>query len=125
MVANINWSLKIALSLSLMILSYWLVLLLFLSGDIHPNPCPSTPSSPGSSTSSNQSIVPNMSSLCQNLSIVHYNVQSIFSKLEVLHTELIDFDILTFSETWHYNTSSVDRDMIIKHVVSKMLEPQM
>ena len=47
MVANINWSLKIALSLSLIILSFWLVLLLFLSGDIHPNPGPSTPSSPG------------------------------------------------------------------------------
>ena len=98
MVANINWSLKIALSLSLITLSYWLVLLLFLSGDIHPYPGPSTPSSPGSSTSSNQSIVPTMSSLCQNLSIVHYNVQRILSKLEVLHTELIDFDILTSSE---------------------------
>ena len=112
MVANINWSLKIALSLSLIILSYWLVLLLFLSGDIHPNPGPSTSSSPGSSTSSNQSIVPNLSSLCQNLSIVHYNVQSIFSKLEVLHTELIDFDILTFSETWLNESIETDDLML-------------
>ena len=112
MVANINWSLKIALSLSLIILSYWLVLLLFLSGDISPNPGPSTPSSPGSSTSSNQSIVPYMSSLCQNLSIVHYNVQSIFSKLDVLHTEVIDFDIMTFSETWLNDSIETDDLML-------------
>ena len=44
--------------------------------------------------------LPDPISLCQNLSIVHYNVQSIFPKLDVLHTELIDFDILTFTETW-------------------------
>ncbi|MES9994334.1 MAG: reverse transcriptase family protein [Candidatus Thiodiazotropha sp.] len=35
-----------------------------------------------------------------NLSFVHYNVQSIFSKLDTLHTELFDFDILAFTETW-------------------------
>ena len=38
--------------------------------------------------------------LNHNLSIVHYNVQSIFSKLEILQAELFDFDILAFTETW-------------------------
>ena len=37
--------------------------------------------------------------LC-NLSFVHYNAQSILSKLEILHAELIEFDVLAFSETW-------------------------
>ena len=35
-----------------------------------------------------------------NLYIVHYNVQSIFSKLEILHAKLFEFDILAFTETW-------------------------
>ncbi|MCG8113228.1 MAG: endonuclease/exonuclease/phosphatase family protein, partial [Candidatus Thiodiazotropha taylori] len=35
-----------------------------------------------------------------NLSFVHYNVQSIYTKLELLQAELIEFDILAFSETW-------------------------
>ena len=34
------------------------------------------------------------------LSSVHYNVQSLASKLEVLHAELFHFDILAFTETW-------------------------
>ncbi|MCW4344426.1 MAG: reverse transcriptase domain-containing protein [Candidatus Thiodiazotropha endolucinida] len=38
--------------------------------------------------------------LNHNLSFVHYNVQSIYTKLEVLQAELIEFDILAFSETW-------------------------
>lgn len=109
--SNIDWSVNFALSFIFVILAYWLVLLLFLSGDIHPNPGPSTPPSPSSTISSNFSIVPNLSSLSQNLSIMHYNVQSIFSKLEVLHTELIDFDILTFSETWL--NDSIDTDDLL------------
>ena len=40
------------------------------------------------------------SSLSFHLSFVHYNVQSIFNKLDVLFAELSDFDILAFSETW-------------------------
>ena len=31
---------------------------------------------------------------------MHYNVQSIFSKLEILEAELFEFDILAFTETW-------------------------
>ena len=35
-----------------------------------------------------------------NLSFVHYNVLSILPKLEILHAELIEFDVLAFTETW-------------------------
>ena len=43
-----------------------------------------------------------------NLSLVHYNVQSFFPKLDILHTELFHFDILAFTETWL--TPSIDLD---------------
>ena len=32
--------------------------------------------------------------LSHNLSFVHYNVQSVYSKLDLLEAELIEFDIL-------------------------------
>ena len=47
-------------------------------------------------------------SLNHNLSFIHYNVQSIFAKLDILQAELIDFDILAFTETWL--NPSVDSD---------------
>ena len=38
--------------------------------------------------------------LSHHLSFVHYNVQRISSKLDIIYSELLDFDILAFSETW-------------------------
>ena len=38
--------------------------------------------------------------LSSQLSFVHYNVQSTVPKLDLLSSELFDFDILSFSETW-------------------------
>ena len=35
-----------------------------------------------------------------NLSFIHYNVQRIANKIDLITTELSDFDILAFSETW-------------------------
>ena len=37
---------------------------------------------------------------CKHLSFIHYNVQSIANKIDILSAELTDFDILAFSETW-------------------------
>ncbi|MES9994044.1 MAG: reverse transcriptase family protein [Candidatus Thiodiazotropha sp.] len=42
----------------------------------------------------------NSLTLHHNLSFVQYNVQSISSKLGILHAELLQFDILAFTETW-------------------------
>ena len=39
-------------------------------------------------------------SLNQNRSFVHDNVQSIVNKLDILQAELLDFDILAFTDTW-------------------------
>ena len=83
--------------------AFWLIIILLCSGDVHPNPGPSsTLSSDSLSNSSSNMSATIFSSLntSHNLSFVHYNVQSILPKLEILHAELIEFDILAFTETW-------------------------
>ena len=90
---------------------FWLIVLLLQSGDVHPNPGPdSLLSDSMSDSSSSASSVPNISALSKHLSFVHYNVQSILPKLDVLYTELCDFDILAFSESW-LNPSVSDDDL--------------
>ena len=69
----------------------WLSMILLLSGDVHENPGPST-----SSTSSVDTFVPAQG----NLSLVHYNVQSILNKKDILFGDLRNYDILSFTETW-------------------------
>ena len=54
----------------------------------------------------------NSLTLHHNLSFVHYNVQSIGSKLEILQAELLQFDILAFTETWLDHTTDT-HDLII------------
>ena len=44
---------------------------------------------------------------------MHYNVQSIVPKLDVLHAELITFDILALFETWLNPTTEID-DLILQ-----------
>ena len=44
---------------------------------------------------------------------MHYNVQSIFSKLEILQAELSEFDILAFTETWL--SPSIDTNELLLH----------
>ena len=89
----------------------WLGILLLMSGDVHPNPGQNSTSSHSSSSStSNDSFsFINTLNLSKHLSFVQYNVQSIVNKLDVLSTELSDFDILAFSETWlHTNIQTAD-----------------
>ena len=113
---NSEFSLMLVHCLSFWIIALWLYNLLLCSGDIHPNPgpLPMTPSSNLSNSSSDMSNTAfNSLSLVHNLSIVHYNVQSIFSKLEILHAELFEFDILAFTETWLGPTIDTD-DLILQ-----------
>ena len=89
----------------------WLGILLLMSGDVHPNPGQNSTSSHSSSSStSNDSFsFINTLNLSKHLSFVQYNVQSIVNKLDVLSTELSDFDILAFSETWlHTNIQTAN-----------------
>ena len=94
----------------------WLVLLLYSCGDVHLDPGPLSTSSTSSSYSSSSGMSNALFSsldLSHNLSFVHYNVQSIFSKLELLETELIEFDILAFTETWL--SPSTDTNELLLH----------
>ena len=76
--------------------------LLLQSGNVHPNPGPSSVSSDRSNISSLSSTLNSLQSLglSRHLSFVHYNVQSIVPKLDIIMAELSEFDILSFSETW-------------------------
>ncbi|MES9991692.1 MAG: reverse transcriptase domain-containing protein, partial [Candidatus Thiodiazotropha sp.] len=100
--ANFSFTLIIATCFLVINFATWLSIILLCSGDIHPNPGPSTTSSSDSlsNSSSMSDTIFNSLSLNHNLSFVHYNVQSIISKLEILHAELFQFDILAFTETW-------------------------
>ena len=80
----------------------WLSVLLLSAGDIHQNPGPSSSATSftTSSLSSISSTFINSVNISHHLSFVHYNVQSLVSKLDVLHAELFHFDNLNCTETW-------------------------
>jgi hypothetical protein len=67
------------------------------SGDIHPNPCQISATSSISSMTSTPSEI---SHVQNHLSFVHLNVKSFEHKLDIFFSELCDFVILAFSETW-------------------------
>ena len=114
-VENIEFASNITFLFSLCVLTAWIVFLIFLSDDVPPNPGPVSEHSLNNSISSfsTNTTVSNSLNLTHNLTIVHYNVQSIFQKLDVLHAELNDFDILCFSETW-LNTSTDTEDLLLQ-----------
>ncbi|MCG8075584.1 MAG: endonuclease/exonuclease/phosphatase family protein [Candidatus Thiodiazotropha taylori] len=92
----------------------WLSVILLCAGDVQPNPGPQSVSTSSSSTSSTMSgdILQSLS-LNHNLSFVQYNVQSIINKLDVLHAELFEVDILAFTETW-LNPSIPDDELLLQ-----------
>ena len=102
---NIKFTRVVCLLGALAIALLWLWTLLLTSGDVHPNPGPSSMSSNSSSSNFSNSLNDSFSflntlNLSKHLSFIHYNVQSIANKLDILTAELSDFDILAFSETW-------------------------
>ncbi len=111
-VKNIRFTiclLSISFILTLLLLIY-IILHIMLSGDVHSNPGPSI--TLGSRLSSASSISSHDTpDLSKNISFVHYNVQSIAQKLDVLYAELCDFDIMAFSETW-LNPSVTQPDLL-------------
>ena len=107
------------LCFAIVLFATWLNILLSNCGDIHPNLGPlstSSSSSTYSSSSSKSNTLFSPLDLTHNLSFVHYNVQSIFSKLEILQAALFKFDILAFTETWL--NPSVDTDELLMHSYS-------
>ena len=75
---------------------------MIVSGAVHPYLIPLSTVSSSSVSSISSSLaftVFNSINLNHRLSFVHYNVQRIASKLDILHAELVEFDILAFTET--------------------------
>ena len=98
----------------------WLSIIILLSGDVHPNPGPDSISSISSTCSNKSSGLSDALSINNHFSFMHYNVQSILHKIDILTAELYGFDILTFSETWLNNTiDSVDLAIPGFHTVER------
>ena len=97
MYANNYFSLMLIGTLMYYVIASWLVIFLLCSCDIYPNPGPSSSSSSltsiSSSSSSMSSTVFNSLTLNHNLAFVHYNALCILPKIDLLHAELIEFDI--------------------------------
>jgi len=88
----------------------WLACILLQSGDIHPNPGPLFSESSIHTNTETSSPTCNLSAT-NHLSFVHYNVQSLVHKLDILNTGLHEFDIIAFSETW-LNDSVLSSDIM-------------
>ena len=92
---NKKFSALLLQHLIVMVSVTWLLSLILLSGDVQPNPGPSSASSTSSSMDSS---VTTVLSQFHHLPFIHYTVQSIFNKLDVLTVEVSDFDVLAFSD---------------------------
>lgn len=101
--------------------------MLLLPGGIHPNPGLST----FSTISSSNDLSPasfaafNFSNLSNHLAFVRYNVQSIISKLNLLVSKFLEYDILAFSETWLNPTISIDDLYMQSRSLSVLLNANM
>ena len=71
--------------------------LLLLAG-IEPNPGPISEASTISSNIS--STYCDLKMVKDKFSIVHYNIQSLTNKLDIIESELCNFDIICLTETW-------------------------
>ena len=83
--------------------------LLFISG-IERNPGPASTASLCSSSSST-TFEENV--IKEKFSVVHYNVQSIMNKLDIIETELRNFDVICLTETW-LDTRTPDDLLVFK-----------
>ena len=111
--SNAQFTLQSIALLFSIILITWLYVFLLQAGDIHPNPGPSSNASDMHDISATSSLLNfDLSNLAKHMSFVHYNVQSLAPKLDVLAAELFDFDILAFTETWLNETTLTDDLMI-------------
>ena len=100
---NVSLSCRVINTILIVCFVTWLYILLLCSGDVHPNPGPTSSASNDSfsSLSSNMSdLLHEMLNQNHHLSFVHYNVQSLLPKIDLLQAELQNFDIIALTETW-------------------------
>ena len=76
-----------------------MIFVIILSGDVHPNPGPTEYEESPDTSSTYSNDIYNFLNLPNHLSVVHYNVQSIRHKIDLLFAEFSQFDIIPFTET--------------------------
>ena len=110
---NVNLTMRITNIFITVCFVTWLYILLLCSGDVHPNPGP-TPSASNDNFSSSSSNTSNilLDTLNQNhhLAFIHYNIQSLLPKIDILQAELYTFDIIALTETWSH--PGIDTDEV-------------
>ena len=100
---NVCLTIHIANVLICLCIVTWLYILLACSGDVHPNPGPTLSASNDSFSSSSSNIsscILDTINQTHHLSFIHYNVQSLMPKLDLIQTELHNFDVIALTETW-------------------------
>lgn len=88
---------------SMVLLLSWFSIILLRSGDIQPNPGP-CPAELNISCDSGSYLSSSNTTARNHISFVHYNIQSLVNKIDVLYTGLREFDIIAFTETWLNNS---------------------
>ena len=79
----------------------FLAMILYQAGDVEKNPGPGLENDYRDETSSASSAI-----LHGNFSVVHYNVQSVLNKIDIIEPELSNFSLISLTETWLNDTVS-------------------
>ena len=80
-------------------------MILYRAGDVEKNP---GPENEDASDTSSSSTFPVSSG---NFSVVHYNVQSVQDKLDIIEPEYSNFGLVSLTETW-LNNSVLSQDLV-------------
>ncbi|MES9881747.1 MAG: reverse transcriptase family protein [Sedimenticola sp.] len=95
--------LKVIACMSLLIIALWFsCLALNLSGDIHPNPGPSSTFSDSDASTCSFEYIMGL------FSVYHVNIQSLVPKLDIIEQEIQFYDVAVFTETWLNDTVLTD-----------------
>ena len=78
----------------------FLAILLYRAGDVEKNP------GPESDNQSDTSSISSFSVFQGDFSVVHYNVQNLLHKVDIIGSEFSNFDVVSLSETWLNNSIS-------------------
>ena len=103
---------------------YQTSLVLLRAGDIAENPGPHSDISSISSESDISSISSeSVSNVCKNVRSLLFIIiyQSINNKIDILSAELLDYDIISLTETWLNDESEIPETYLMPWIISKPL----
>ena len=89
-------------------LSVFLAMILYRAGDVEKNPGPVNDNTSDTSSSASFPVFNG------NFSVVHYNVQSVQHKLDIIEPEFANFSLVSLTETW-LNESIINQDLMLNN----------